>query len=399
MVTLREYATADGLSAGYWSAGPEDPRASAAWLTANRWPQDGVHFLEVPAAGAACAVRTQDDHAGFPRMNCTDIVAGTGRDVAQPEAELAQARAEGLRQLNVCALGYGQSVFPAHVPANAAESGPSADGADFDGFDASADGAGDAAPGAAGPALDAGALVTALEEHAESRGRLLTFLHLDEADPVLPVLRERGWHVGITDQYFLIEDTGADEAGYLARFPADRRRRLRRELASLDEAGATAEIHRGDTVTDEIQQEVARLEACADEKHGIPGDPARLLRVNERLRTALGSRYGVALVRDRTGRAVASATLALGTRDVLLRMVGLGPGSEETGAYFHVAYHLPMRLARSTGATRVLLGPGSGTPKLRRGATAKPLLSAVPPGAAAHGALLRRTDAAFAARP
>ncbi|MCA6091313.1 peptidogalycan biosysnthesis protein [Streptomyces sp. SCA3-4] len=387
MVTLREYATADGLSAGYWSAGPEDPRASAAWLTANRWPQDGVHFLEVPAARAACAVRTQDDHTGFPRMNCTDIVAGTGRDVTQPEAELAQARAEGLRQLNVCALGYGRSVFPTHVPADTAESG------------ASTDGAAAGAPGAAGPAFDAGALVTALEEHAEARGRLLTFLHLDEADPVLPVLRDRGWHVGITDQYFLIEDIGADEAGYLARFPADRRRRLRRELASLGEAGATAEIHRGDTVTDEIQQDVARLEACADEKHGIPGDPARLLRVNERLRTALGPRYGVALVRDRAGRAVASATLALGTRDVLLRMVGLGPGSEETGAYFHAAYYLPMRLARSTGATRVLLGPGSGTPKLRRGATAKPLLSAVPPGAVAHGALLRRTDAAFAARP
>ncbi|MBT2408659.1 MULTISPECIES: peptidogalycan biosysnthesis protein [unclassified Streptomyces] len=372
-VTLREYATVDGLSARYWSADPADPRASTAWLTANRWPEDGVRFLEATAAGAACAVRAQDDHTGFPRMNCTGIVAGTGRDVTQPEADLKEARAEGLRQLNVCALGYGQSVFPARIP----EQQIPVNGADF----------------------DADALVTALEEHAGAQGRLLTFLHLDETNPVLPVLRERGWHVGVTDRYFLIEEIGADEADYLGRFPADRRRQLRRELASLDAAGAAAEIHRGDTVTDAIQQEVALLEACADEKHGIPGDPGRLLRVNERLRTAFGPRYAVALVRDRDGRAVASATLVLGTRDVLLRMVGLGPGSEDIGAYFHVAYHLPMRLARSTGASRVLLGTGNGTPKLRRGATAQPLLSAVPPAAAAHGALLRRTDAAFAARP
>ncbi|MEU4212365.1 peptidogalycan biosysnthesis protein [Streptomyces sp. NPDC026206] len=389
-MTLREYGTVDGLSAGYWNTDPADPRASTAWLTANRWPADGVHFLEVPAAGAACAVRTQDDHTGFPRMNCTDVVAGTGRDVTQPEADLEEARAEGLRQLNVCALGYGQSVFPARIPVQVPANGA--------GFDGATDSAGGQGSGAAAPAFDADALVTALQDHADAQGRLLTFLHLDETDPVLPVLRERGWHVGVTDQYFLIEDIGADEAGYLARFPADRRRQLRRESASLDAAGATAEIHRGDMVTDAIQQEVAWLEACADEKHGIPGDPARLLRVNERLRTAFGPRYGVALVRDRDGRAVASATLALGTRDVLLRMVGLGPGSEEMGAYFHVAYHLPMRLARGMGASRVLLGTGTGTPKLRRGATAQPLLSAVPPGAAAHGALLRRADAAFAAR-
>nr|WSW41674.1 GNAT family N-acetyltransferase [Streptomyces sp. NBC_01001] len=380
MVTLREYATVDGLSAGYWSTDPADPRASTAWLTANRWPEDGVRFLADTGAGAACAVRTQDDHIGFPRMNCTDIAAGTGRDVTQPEADLKEARAEGLRQLNVCALGYGPSVFPASLP----------NGAGRDGAEGSR---------SAGPAFDADALVTSLEEHAGSQGRLLTFLHLEETNPVLPVLRERGWHVGVTDRYFLIEDIGADEAGYLARFPADRRRQLRRELASLDSAGATAEIHRGDTVTETIQQEVAWLEACADEKHGIPGDPARLLRVNERLRTAFGPRYAVALVRDRDGRAVASATLVLGTRDVLLRMVGLGPGSEEIGAYFHVAYHLPMRLARGTGCSRVLLGTGTGTPKLRRGAVAQRLLSAVPPAATAHGALLRRTDAALTACP
>ncbi|MEV7414975.1 peptidogalycan biosysnthesis protein [Streptomyces sp. NPDC089919] len=368
-MTLREHAGTAGLSAGYWSTEPADPRASAGWLTANRWPADGVHFLEVPAAGAACAVRAQDDHTGFPRMNCTDIAAGSGRDVTQPAAELAAGRAEGTRQLNVCALGYGPSVYRA---------------------------GGAGAEPAAAP-FDAAALVTALEEHARAAGRLLTFLHLEADHPVLPVLRERGWHTGVTDRYYRIEDIGTDEAGYLARFPGDRRRQLRRELASLEAAGATAELHRGEEVTADLQEEVARLEAYADEKHGIPGDPARLRRLNERLRTSLGARFAVALVRDRDGRAVASATLALGTRDVLLRMVGLGPGSEEIGAYFHAAYHLPMRLARATGATRLLLGPGNGTPKLRRGAVAQPLLSAVPPAATAHAALLRRTDAALAA--
>ncbi|MFG2130780.1 peptidogalycan biosysnthesis protein [Streptomyces sp. NPDC048751] len=361
-MTVTEYATAEGLPGEYWNADPPDPRSSRAWLTANRWPEDGVRFLEIPGAGAACAVRAQDDHSGFPRMNCTEVTAGAGRDVAQPEGDLEEARAEGRRQLNVCALGYGQSVFPA-----------------------------------AGAEFDADALVTALEEYARTQGRLLTFLHLDEDDPVLPCLRDRGWSVGVTDHYFRIADVGEDQDAYLAGLSAHRRRRLRRELASLDEAGASAEIHRGDEVTEEIQREVARLEACSDEKHGIPGDPARLLRVNERLRLAFGARYRVTLVRDRHGTAVASSTSVLGTRDVLLRMVGLGPGSEEIGAYFHVAYHQPVRLARDTGARRVLLSTGTATPKLRRGATARPLLSAVPPGAPAHTALLRRTDAAFAA--
>ncbi|WP_262056388.1 peptidogalycan biosysnthesis protein [Streptomyces sp. STR69] len=359
-MTVTQYAAADGLPAGYWNADPADPRASRAWLTANRWPEDGVRFLEVPGAGAACAVRVQDDHSGFSRMNCTDVSAGTGRAVDQPEADIKEARAEGVRQLNVCALGYGPSVFPAG-------------GAEF----------------------DADALVTALEAYAGAQGRLLSFLHLDEDSPVLPRLRERGWSVGVTDRYFRIPDVGADEDAYLAGFSAHRRRRLRRESASLAEAGATAEIHQGDP-TEEIQREVARLEACSDEKHGLPGDPARLLRVNERLREAFGARYCVILVRDHRGTAVASSTVVLGAREVLPRMVGLGPGSAEIGAYFHVAYHLPMRLARGHGARGVLLSTGTPTPKLHRGAVAQPLLSAVPPGAPAHRALLRRTDTALA---
>ncbi|MFF4356488.1 hypothetical protein [Streptomyces sp. NPDC001604] len=362
-MTVTEYATADGLPGAYWSADPADPRSSRAWLTANRWPEDGVRFLEIPGAGAACAVRTQDHHSGFPRMNCTDVAAGTGRDVEQSEADLARARTEGLHQLNVCALGYGQSVFPAR-----------------------------------GARFDADALLTALEEYAHRQGRLLTFLHLDADDPVLPSLRRRGWSVGVTDHYYRIADVGPDEAAYLAGFSAHRRSRLRRELASLAQAGASAEIHRGAEVTDRIQQEVAHLEACSDEKHGIPGDPARLLRVNEGLRHAFGSRYCVALVRDRHGNAVASSTALLGTRDVLPRMVGLGPGSKEIGAYFHVAYHLMARLARDSAARGVLLSTGTATAKLHRGATASPLLSAVPPAARAHAALLRRTDAAFASR-
>ncbi|RPF35114.1 peptidogalycan biosysnthesis protein [Streptomyces sp. TLI_185] len=362
-MTVTEYATADELPGTYWTADPADPRSALAWLTANRWPEDGVRFLEIPGAGAACAVRTQDDHSGFPRMNCTDVAAGTGRDVAQPEEDIEEARTEGLRQLNVCALGYGQSVFPAR--------------------DAK---------------FDADTLLTDLEAYAHTQGRLLTFLHLDEDAPVVPFLRERGWSVGVTDRYFHIVDVGPDETAYLAGFSAHRRRRLRRELASLEEAGASAEIHRGDEVTALIQQEVARLEACSDDKHGIPGDRARLLRMNERLRHAFGPRYCVALVRDRHGTAVASATALLGTRDVLPRMVGLGPGSKEIGAYFHVAYHLMARLARDSGGRGVLLSTGTATAKLHRGATARPLLSAVPPAARAHTALLRRTDAAFAAR-
>ncbi|MFF2011805.1 peptidogalycan biosysnthesis protein [Streptomyces sp. NPDC058195] len=359
-MTVKEYGTAEELSRDYWSADPSDPRATRAWLTANRWPGDGVRFLEVPEAGAVCAVRVQDDHAGFARLNSTLVAAGAGRDVEQPDRDLAAARAEGTAQLNVCALGYGPSVF------------------------ALRDGE-----------IDAPALVDALEEYAAGQGRLLAFLHLDEESPVLPCLRERGWSTGVTDRYYRIEDVGADEDAFLARFSGDRRRRIRRELEALERSGATAEIRQGD-VGPEIQREVAELEAYADEKHGIVGDPARLLRVNERMQRAFGERYFVTLVRDDQGRAVASSTGAVGRRDVLLRMVGLGPGSEDDGAYFHVAYYLLMELARMNGASNVLLSTGTATPKLRRGATARPLLSAVPGRAPAHTSLLRRTDAALA---
>jgi hypothetical protein len=359
-VTVIEHATADTLGDNYFGTEQPDPRAMLAWLSANRWPEDGVRFLEVPRARAACAVRFQDDHTGWARMNATDITAGTGRDVEQTEQVLKDARTEGLRQLNVCALGYGQSVFPE-----------------------------------AGNSFDADALVTALENFAATQGRLLTFLHMDPHDPVLPVLRGRGWSVGVTDQYFRITDVGADKNAYLARFSADRRRQIRREMQSLERVGATASIYQGD-VPEVVQEEVARLEACSDEKHGIVGDPARLLRVNERLKHAFGPRYSVTLVRDRNGQSVASSTAVLGSSSVLLRMVGLGPGSENNGAYFHVAYYLLMELARRNGADSVLLSTGSATPKLRRGATAQPLLSAVPPAAPAHSALLRRTHETFA---
>lgn len=359
-MTVVEHATAGGLPGEYGAADPADPRATRAWFDANRWPADGVRFLEVPGAGAACAVRLQDDHGGWSRMNCTDIAAGAGRAVDQPEPAVARARQEGLRQLNVCALGYGPAVLPA-----------------------------------AGGRFDPDALVTALEEYARDRGRLLTFLHLDEEDPVLPCLRARGWSLGVTDRYYRIVDVGQDDDAYLAGLSAHRRRRLRHDRRLLERAGATAEIHQGD-VTEAVQKEVARLEACADEKHGIPGDPVRLLHLNERLRNAFGPRYCVTLVRDRHGTAVASSTVVLGRHAVLPRMAGLGPGSDALGGYFHVAYHLPMRLARRNGARSVLLGTGTATPKLLRGATARPLLSAVPPDATAHRTLLRHTDATLA---
>lgn len=348
---------AEELDHGLFPEVYDDPRASFGWSAANRWPGDGAGFLVSQDGRGMVAVRRLEEHNGWSRMNATDVCAGAGRDVCADRGVLTEARREGRRQLNVAALGYGQSLWLRDESAACVEM-----------------------------------VLNGVLEQAAHENRQPAFLHLGPGDPAIPLLRDRGWHVGLTDTYAVLTDLGASEAEWLGQLRSGKRRRVRADTLALEASGCSVQIYRGDS-TGPIQGRVAELEALSDQRHGLVGDPGRLRRVNERLAHLLGDAFAIAAMHTADGVIVASATLALGRACVLPRMVGLADESWQGGGYFHVGYYAPMRLAREIGAASVLLGVGSLTPKLLRGARLVPLYSAVPPSAPAHAALLLGTQA------
>lgn len=336
-----------------------DPRESRAWAVANRWDGDGVGFLMHDDRTSVAGVRRVNDHQGWARMNVTDVCAGSGRVPGIDDELLQQARVESPNQLNVAMLGYGKSTWTRDDDPRSLNE-----------------------------------LVEAAIEQAAIEDRMPSFLHLWPEDPLLEHLRKRGWRDGVTDHYAVADKLGDDEEDWLSQFPSRRRSKLRADFTILSDAGGQVRFHVGDD-TKAVQQRVAELESLSDKKHGMVADPSRLLRVNERLRRAFGEKFAIVTVHDAGGKSVASATVLLGDEAVLPRMVGLAPESQALAGYFHAAYYGPMALARSHGATRVLLGTGTATPKRLRGCRMVPLRSAVPPEATAHAALLELSSAAL----
>jgi hypothetical protein len=352
-VGLRDYARAGDVPAGWWPAGG-DPRRTRAWAVANRWPGDGAGFL---ASGRGdrtfAAVRRVSGHTGWSRMNAVDVCAGRGRDVEQDPAVLAAARTAAERQLNLALAGYATPVW---------------------------------APGPAGP-QEFLADVTAL---AVDDGASPAVLHVETGSPVLAAVRALGWTTGVTDLYATISDIGTCLSDYLAARRSKQRVNIRRDLRRLADAGGQAHLVRGAEVA-LFHDEIAALEARSDDRHGVPGDPGRLRAMNERLLAEFGPDMAAGLVRDAAGTIVASCTMLHAGGRVLPRFVGLDDvAARPLAGYFHAGYYLALSFAWQCGAGEILLGPGSPVPKLLRGATLRPVFSAVPPGPLA--VLLRGTD-------
>jgi hypothetical protein len=364
---LRSYARAEDLPPEWWRPGAGDPRRTRAWAAANRWPGDGVQFLAAtepaPAAEPApatagptfAAVRRLSGHAGWSRMNAVDVCAGTGRDVGADPVLLALARAEAAEQLNLALAGYASPVW-------------TDTGTDL-------------------PDLVEGICARAAAERARPAA-----LHVGAESPLLPVLRGLGWVVGVTDLHAVLTDIGTDLDGFLAARKSRQRVNIRRDFRRLADAGGRAELLPGAAI-DPHHDEIAALEARSDDRHGTPGDPVRLRAMNERLVAAFGDDLVAGLVRDASDDIVASCTIVRTAGRVLPRFVGFAEAvARPLAGYFHAAYYLPLAYAWQSGATEVLLGPGSLAPKLLRGAVLRPVYSAVPPPSAALAGLLRHTD-------
>jgi Acetyltransferase (GNAT) domain len=353
MGEVAEYPDAAALPERCWPA--DDPRRTRAWACAHRWPGDGASFLASAGRTGSvfAAVRRQRAEGGWARMDAVAVCAG--RDVPRQPAMVAAARGEHADQLNLALAGY---TTPVWTP----------DGADLAAF------------------------VDSVSAVAAGTGATPAVLHVEAGSPLLPVLAGLGWAVGVTDLYAVIAHVGTDLAGYLHALPKKKRVNVRREHRRLAEAGGHGELVVGAPLA-AYHDEIAALEAAADQRHGISVPLPALRTMNERLLAAFGADMAVALVRGAGGEPVASCTLVSAAGKVLPRLVGYAEAAARPyAAYFHVAYYLPLRHAQERGATELLLGTGSLAPKLARGAHLRPLYSAVPPGSAATADLLRRTD-------
>lgn len=365
-----EFARAQDVPDAWWlPGGAVDPRRSKAWSTAFRWPDDGAAFLATGRGGMTfAAVRRVPAPGGWSRMNAVDVCAGRGRGVEQDPAVLAAAADAATRQLNLALAGYASPVWTAD--------------------------------GAATPRTrhELATFIEDVSDAAAGEGARPAVLHVEHDSDLIPVLRGLGWQVGVTDLFAVLTGFGSCMDEYLEPLHGSRRIKIRRELRRPAEAGGRCEIVRGERLAPFLD-DIAALEARSDHRHGIPADPARLRAMNERLLAAFGEDMAVTLVRDAGDAIVATCTLVTAGRRIMNRLVGFDENvARPLAGYFHAGYYQPLIYAWQIGATEILLGPGSLQPKLMRGAVLRPLYSAVPPGDAALGALLSRTDRALRAR-
>ncbi|WP_431877244.1 GNAT family N-acetyltransferase [Amycolatopsis sacchari] len=330
---------------GWWPSSPDDPRRALAWAVGS--PQEGVGFAGEDG-GPAVWLRLLSADSAVPRMNVVDVCSGVRRGVPQDEDVLAAARAMCGRQAAVAANGYVSPLL----------------------------GKGNSAP-----------LLDAIATAARADGAVPAVLHCPAGDPLLDVVPDLGFEVGVTDLYASISLAGNDVEDFLATLPSRRRTRIRREMRALDGArvlsGADAEPWL-DTAAD--------LVAAAYEARGQSIEAASVAAIYRRLLAGFGDEFSLAVV-EAEGTPVATTCLLAAGRTLMSYSAGFRlPQSKAVAGYFNATYYLPLRHAYATGRRRLLLGPGTIEAKHLRGARFTPLYSAVPRDCPPLVALLRRTD-------
>lgn len=359
----REFSTAAATPMDWWPLpGTIDPRRTYAWSAATRWPDDGVSYIGRMSDGPFAAIRRIGPPGGWSRMDAVEVCGGLFRQVEQDPADVAAARAAGRRQLVVAAAGYMNPIW--------------------------------------GSARDEGVLeLLAHCRMLAPPGALTAVLHVEHGCPLVGLLRSAGWETGVSDLYAELNPIGRGQDEWLAAMPSKRRITIKRDMRRLAEGGGVAEVLRGSDILP-VLPTVAALEAEAGRRHDGTADAGLLGIVNENLAAGFGDLMTVVIIRDAVGEPVASCCVLSGGGLVLPRNAGLRqPAARKLAAYFHACYYGPLQLGWANGDYGMLLGPGSLSPKLLRGARLRPLVSAIPPGSpAVLRRLLRVTDRAIRAR-
>ena len=177
-----------------------------------------------------------------------------------------------------------------------------------------------------------------------------------------------------------LEDCGDGFDAYLARLGRDRRNKVRRERRAFRESGLRVGVRR----LDECGRELAPLLANVQRRYEQPADPAVLASLLEAESATLAERSAVFTAEDAEGIVAAFLVYRFGS-GLFGRLAGFAyerlPGAFE---YFNLGVYEPVAYLAEHGLSSVHLGVGSWQAKAFRGATIKPLWTALvrtgPPG-------------------
>ncbi|WP_244871675.1 GNAT family N-acetyltransferase [Catellatospora sp. TT07R-123] len=336
-------------AAHWWPGRPADPRASLAWAAGTSEP---VRFLGLPD-GPALWLR--DTLSPAPRMNAADVASGAVAGLEVDPAQLEALRAAYPRQLVCAATGYGSPVVAAAEPT----------------------------------AAQLSTLVAGLVAEAGRQQAVPALLHVPQGDPLLDVLEQEGFAVGMADLYPVLDLPGDGIDDYLAMLSKGRRSNARRETAAR--AGGRVDVFTGEQCRPHLAA-AAWLNAQGYLQRGGYRDEHEALAVYQRLVDRCGDDFILTMV-SVGDQPVASATLIAGTGELLLYSAGLLlPDSRDVAGYFNAAYYLPIEYAYAHGMRRIHLGPTGWQAKQLRGARFTPLYAAVPATETALVDLLKATD-------
>lgn len=334
----------------WWPEIVEDPRHALAWAVGSRQDGDGAGFAGT-AAGPAVWLRLLDAERAAPRMNVVDVCSAVRRGVPQDDGVLEAARAATARQAVVAANGYISPLL----------------------------GDGDAAAVVA--------LLDTIATAARAAGAVPAVLHCPADDPLLDLLPQLGFAVGVTDLYASMELPGSDLDDFLATLPRRRRTGIRREIRALEHG----RILRG-TGAEPLVDAAATLVEAAYHARGQSIEAATVAAIYRRLLAGFGDDFLLS-VAEVDGSPVATTCLLAARETLLSYSAGFRLArSRAVAGYFNTTYYLPLRHAYETGRRRLLLGPGTVEAKHLRGARFAPLFSAVPRTCAPLVTLLGRTD-------
>ncbi|MDQ1047718.1 GNAT family N-acetyltransferase [Streptomyces sp. V4I2] len=222
-------------------------------------------------------------------------------------------------------------------------------------------------------------LLTTAEEQARDDGmRSVCFLYVDEDDEVLrTALTGAGYTDLAFETTYSLDVPSASDGGfdaYRARFGRETRRRIRRDLRRLEEAGVSYALS---PLTDDLIDRIAPLELNLYAKYGTPADADAFRRVLTSVATNTGDTARV-LTAELDGRLAGFVLFFTHRGEMYARQTGYDYEAKgDTPLYFGLLYYELLRLAVTEDVTAIHYGTGSGDVKLSRGCTGRAQLAYV----------------------
>jgi hypothetical protein len=226
-----------------------------------------------------------------------------------------------------------------------------------------------AAPGAEAGPVGAELLSRARQE----TGASLVVVPYLTSGSAAALARQPGCAILIEDLDSYLEQLDGGLAGFQSRLRRPQRAAIRADLAAFADHGFGTEVR----PLAGFEKQFALLVDANTRKYGGADDIASLTRFLQATAQVYGA--DASLITATAAGAVVGAVLVIAHQDCLYgRMIGFDYQlTGKSGTYFQLAFYQPIELALRLGRVRVHLGIEMNGTKYRRGATTRPLWTAV----------------------